>query len=217
MNNLKVEIYACYLPGSTNPDYIGSHNVESNAADKTTRWRYSVCRYMGQGLWLNKATGTLTGSKKTKMRTCWGSLLLSMLPEARLAIRVETMVIVNEGDRWKVELAVINFYKPPYNKIGIMGLGITSDNSKEYQKNYRKEHNTEEKRRLNREYQKTYSRKPLTEEQRRRNKEYRKTYIKGYYERNPEKLEAKNVAHRLRMRARRMANLPTSAIPTPPL
>jgi len=163
-----------------------------------------------------------------------------MTPEERLAIRVEVLVMVASTHRWVVELETINYHKPKYNKVGIVSVeelkcGVNGDR-KVYMKNYRKTHNTEEKRRRNREYQKayhkkhyvkaphrdrapqkTYIRKPLTEEQRLRYKEYRKTYMKEYFARNPDKVEANRTACRLRMRSLRKTNLPIDVTPATPL
>lgn len=156
-------IYAAYLPGSTTPDYIGSHASNPPARNYSLQWRYAHLRYLGQGAWIDPE-GLLhmpTANHATK----WGRLLASMSAAERLAIRIETLSIVPTPQRWKAEAVALRTYKPPYNVM----LPQTAQSRKAKWAAYQRA--------------------------------YRPTYMQTH----PEKLQAKRLADKLRIRAKRAA------------
>lgn len=114
---MKTQIYACYLPGSETPDYIGSHKAAAPARDYSRLWKYAHCAYLGQGAWIHKETGEIIGFPNNSKGTPWGSLLYNMSQEERKAIRIETLATVDTVDRWKEEAQAIRKHKPKYNTL----------------------------------------------------------------------------------------------------
>ena len=112
---MKTLIYACYLPGSERPDYIGSHNAEAPDRSAALKWRYANMRYLGQGAWIDKETGVMMRMPRINRSTLWGARLLTMSPAAMLSIRVEILAEVDAGERWRAEAAAIREHKPPFN------------------------------------------------------------------------------------------------------
>lgn len=113
---MKTNIYACYLPGSLTPDYIGSHNEAAPARCCALAWRYVHCVYVGQGTWIDKANGELVGMPPANRSTLWGARLVSMTPSERLAIRIEILESVDQGERRNREALAIRAHMPPFNK-----------------------------------------------------------------------------------------------------
>ena len=109
-------IYACYLPGSTTPDYIGSHAVIPPQRSTALQWRYEHCTYLGQGCWIDKE-GIIIAMPRNNRNTEWGKLLLLMSAAERLAIRVETLEEVDTADRWKAEAQALRTHKPRFNTL----------------------------------------------------------------------------------------------------
>lgn len=103
---MKIIIYACYLPGSLKPDYISSHQ-----ADPTPDSQYG--KYVGAGAWVSRS-GSLHILRSCHARP-WGIRLMQMTPQERLAIRVDTLDIVDDADRWTAEARAIREYQPPFN------------------------------------------------------------------------------------------------------
>ena len=114
---MQTHIYACYLPGSTSPDYIGSHKTEAPKGNYSLLWKYANCVYLGQGVWIRKDNGAFVGISKKNTNTRWGSLLFNMSPGERLAIRVDVLATVDTVDRWKTEAMTLRTHKPPYNAL----------------------------------------------------------------------------------------------------
>ena len=112
---MKTQVYACYLPGSESPDYIGSHKTEAPERNSALKWKYANRRYLGQGTWISPENGEILGMPKLNAQTPWGLRLLSMSPEERKAIRIETLAVVDTLDRWKAEAQAVRDYRPPFN------------------------------------------------------------------------------------------------------
>lgn len=108
-------IYACYLPGSTLPDYIGSHNSTPPPRNPALKWRYANCTYLGQGAWRDP-DGKIEIPRQNHA-TLWARTLLDMSPQDCLAIRVETLSTVDASQRWAAEAEAIRAYKPPFNAL----------------------------------------------------------------------------------------------------
>lgn len=129
-------IYACYLPGTDTPAYIGSHNAEPPARSAALAWRYANCRYVGQGGWVSP-DGRLAIPRRNAS-TAWGRWLLGMTAAQLAAIRVETLATVPEGERWAAEAAALREHNPPFNDL----LPATADSKRAkwaaYQRGYRK-------------------------------------------------------------------------------
>ena len=92
---MQTTIYACYLPGSTKPDYIGSHSAQPHDSS-AAQWRYNHCTYLGQGCWIDKE-GIIIAMPRNNRNTEWGKLLLLMSAAERLAIRVEVLAQVRRA------------------------------------------------------------------------------------------------------------------------
>ncbi len=112
---MKTTIYACYLPGSSSPDYIGSHSSQPHNSG-AARWRYEHCSYLGQGCWIDKE-GIIIAMPRNNRNTEWGKLLLLMSAAERLAIRIEILDQVDTADRWKAEAQALRTHTPPYNRL----------------------------------------------------------------------------------------------------
>ncbi len=112
---MKTTIYACYLPGSSSPDYIGSHSAQP-AGTGAAQWRYEHCTYLGQGCWIDKE-GIIIAMPRTNRATEWGKLLLLMSAAERLAIRVEVLAQVDTADRWKAEAQALRDHRPRFNRL----------------------------------------------------------------------------------------------------
>jgi hypothetical protein len=108
-------IYACYLPGSSTPDYIGSHSAQP-ANSGAARWRYEHCTYLGQGCWIDKE-GIIIAMPRNNRNTEWGKLLLLMSAAERLAIRIEILDSVDTADRWKAEAQALRTHTPRFNRL----------------------------------------------------------------------------------------------------
>ena len=108
-------IYACYLPGSTTPDYIGSHASTPPPSSSALQWRYQNCSYLGQGCWIDKE-GSIVTIPRNNRDTEWGKLLLLMSPADRLAIRVEIIETVDTADRWRAEAQALRAHTPRFNR-----------------------------------------------------------------------------------------------------
>lgn len=113
---MKTTIYACYLPDSTTPDYVGSHMTEPPDRSAALQWRYANCTYLGQGVWIDKA-GILVSIPRANRETPWGRALLLMSAAERLAIRVETVAEVETSERWKTEAHFLREYRPRFNAL----------------------------------------------------------------------------------------------------
>ena len=109
-------IYACYLPGSTAPDYIGSHAVIPPERSTALQWRYEHCTYLGQGCWIDK-DGIIIAMPRNNRNTEWGKRLLLMSAAERLAIRIETLEEVDTAARWKAEAQALRTHKPRFNAL----------------------------------------------------------------------------------------------------
>jgi len=109
-------IYAVYLPGSSSPDYIGSH-LASPPDNRLSalKWRYTRCIYLGQGCWVNKDDGHIESMPALNYTTPWGAQLLSMSPAQRLALRIDTLAVVDASHRWQAEALALRTHKPPFN------------------------------------------------------------------------------------------------------
>jgi hypothetical protein len=109
-------IYACYLPGSTTPDYIGSHASTPPPSSSALQWRYEQCTYLGQGCWIDKE-GIIIAMPRNNRDTEWGKLLLLMSAAERLAIRIETLEEVDTADRWRAEAQALRAHTPRFNRL----------------------------------------------------------------------------------------------------
>jgi hypothetical protein len=109
-------IYACYLPGSTTPDYIGSHASTPPPSSSALQWRYEQCTYLGQGCWIDK-DGIIVTIPRNNRDTEWGKLLLLMSAAERLAIRIGTLALVEDADRWKTEAQLLRDHRPRFNAL----------------------------------------------------------------------------------------------------
>lgn len=114
--NTTTSIYAIYRPGDTSPAYIGSHADKPPKCSGSLTWRYANCRYVGQGVWID-AEGAFMSFPNMNRETRWGSALLAMSPQERLALRVETLATVDSGDRWRAEAEALRAHKPPFNAL----------------------------------------------------------------------------------------------------
>jgi len=112
---MKTLIYACYLPGSERPDYIGSHQAEPTPGSQHMAWKYQYSTYIGAGAWVSRS-GCLRIPNSCATRP-WGALLKSMSVIDLRNIRVETLAIVDKSERWKAEAQAIRAHKPPFNVI----------------------------------------------------------------------------------------------------
>ncbi|OQA91234.1 MAG: hypothetical protein BWY25_03273 [Chloroflexi bacterium ADurb.Bin222] len=112
---MQTTIYACYLPGSTKPDYIGSHSAQP-AGTGAAQWRYEHCTYLGQGCWIDKE-GIIIAMPRNNRDTEWGKLLLLMSAAERLAIRIEVLEEVAAADRWKAEAQALRDHHPRFNRL----------------------------------------------------------------------------------------------------
>ena len=113
---MKTNVYACYLPGSTAPDYIGSHAAEVPERKSAQRWRYAHCVYLGAGAWLCP-DGRLDIPRICKEHSAWAQHLMTLAPEALRAIRIDILATVEPGERWKAEARAIRHYRPPFNRL----------------------------------------------------------------------------------------------------
>ena len=113
---MKTTIYACYLPGSSTPDYIGSHSSTPPPSSPALQWRYEHCSYLGQGCWIDKE-GIIIAMPRNNRNTEWGKLLLLMSAAERLAIRVEVLAQVDTADRWRAEAQALRTHTPRFNRI----------------------------------------------------------------------------------------------------
>lgn len=112
---MKTTIYACYLPGSSSPDYIGSHSAQPPGTG-AAQWRYEHCTYLGQGCWIDKE-GIIIAMPRSNPNTDWGKLLLLMSAAERLAIRIEVLEEVAAADRWKAEAQALRTHSPRFNRL----------------------------------------------------------------------------------------------------
>ena len=135
---MKTHIYACYLPGSNTPDYIGSHNAAAPDRCFALAWRYEHCTYLGQGAWLSKEDGSLIGFPKINHSTLWGARLLAMSPQERLSIRVEVLQVTQDADRWVAEARAIHLHQPPFNASLKAGPEVRIAKRNAYHRGYRK-------------------------------------------------------------------------------
>ena len=111
-------IYAAYLPGSTSPDYIGSHQAEPPARSDALKWRYANARYLGAGAWIDPSTGEWIARPPANAATTrWGAYLLSLSPAQLLAIRMAPLASVEAADRWKIEAQLLRLHRPPFNAL----------------------------------------------------------------------------------------------------
>lgn len=135
---MKTHIYACYLPGSTSPDYIGSHLAEPPTESPCLQWRYANCRYLGQGVWIDTETGApITFSLKAR-NTKWGACLFAMTGAQLLAVRTEILEEVEDAHRWTAEAAAVRLHLPPFNTMLKDGPEIRRAKWNAYQRGYRK-------------------------------------------------------------------------------
>jgi uncharacterized protein YktA (UPF0223 family) len=109
-------IYACYLPGSTTPDYIGSHASTPPPSSSALQWRYEQCTYLGQGCWIDKE-GIIVTMPRNNRDTEWGKLLLLMSAAERLAIRIDTLALVENTERRKTEAQLLRDHRPRFNAL----------------------------------------------------------------------------------------------------
>ena len=161
---MKTHIYACYLPGSTAPDYIGSHAIIPPQRSTALQWRYEHCAYLGQGCWIDK-DGIIITMPRNNRNTEWGKLLLLMSAAERLAIRIEVLEEVAAADRWKAEAQALRTHTPRFNR-------LIPDSPDDKRLKYNA---------------------------------YQRSYQRAYLARNPAKLEAKRLADRERIAAKRAA------------
>ena len=110
---MKTIIYAAYLPGSTKPDYVGSHLAQPLTDSAAQAFKYKYSTYVGAGAWVSR-NGCLRLPSSTAARP-WGAKLLAMSPQERLAIRVETLETVDTAHRWAAEARAIRSHLPPFN------------------------------------------------------------------------------------------------------
>jgi hypothetical protein len=134
---MKTTIYACYLPGSTTPDYIGSHQAEPPARSDALKWRYANCRYMGQGAWIDPTTGALITMPVINSKTLWGAYLLSLSPAQLLAVRIEVLASVESGMRWKTEARFLRNHRPRFNALLPQSAEVKRQKWNAYCKSYR--------------------------------------------------------------------------------
>ena len=130
-------IYACYLQGSTSPDYVGSHNTEPPQRSAAAQSRYSHNIYLGQGAWLDPETGRLSMPARNRS-TRWGELLLKLSPDERRSIVVLTLEIVPLEQRCAAEARAIRAHLPPYNVCLKDGPDAKRAKWAAYQRGYRK-------------------------------------------------------------------------------
>lgn len=114
---MKTHVYACYLPGSACPDYVGSHNADPKPGSCALAWRFNNLRYLGQGAWIYPATGELMTMPRLNKTTPWGALLVAMSPAERLAIRVVILETVESCDRWQAEARALRALRPRFNEL----------------------------------------------------------------------------------------------------
>lgn len=113
---MQTTIYACYLPGSSSPDYIGSHASTPPQRSTVLQWRYENCTYLGQGCWIDEE-GIIITMPRNNRDTEWGKLLLLMSAAERLAIRIEVLEEVAAADRWKAEAQALRTHTPRFNRL----------------------------------------------------------------------------------------------------
>jgi hypothetical protein len=133
---MRTNIYAVYLPGSERPDYVGSHLAESPTNSRHMGFMYKHHTYVGAGAWVSR-TGSLKIPNSCAVRP-WGALLLAMAPHDRLALRVETLEVVNVSERWKAEARAIRQYAPPFNVALKEGPQVRRERWNAYHRGYRK-------------------------------------------------------------------------------
>ena len=133
---MKIIIYAAFLPGSTKPDYVGSHQAEPTSGSQYSAWKYQYSTYVGAGAWVSRS-GSLRIPRSCQTRP-WGALLTQMMPQERLSIRVETLDIVEDADRWTAEARAIREYQPPFNVALKDGPQARREKWNAYQRSYRK-------------------------------------------------------------------------------
>lgn len=138
MYAMKTLIYACFLPGSTSPDYIGSHKAEPPARNCALRWRYAHGRYMGAGCWLFPAPAGLQAPKTCLDRSPWAQKLASMSHEELVSVRIDTLTEVDSGERWTAEADAIRRHQPPYNVMSRMSKEQRRANFNAYMRQYTK-------------------------------------------------------------------------------
>jgi len=142
LSSMKTTIYACYLPGSTAPDYVGSHASSPPDNSPSRQWRYDNCIYLGQGAWIDKETGALIGLPRLNQKTQWGAVVMALPPAQRLMIRIVTLAEVPTHERWKAEAHAIRQHQPPYNAALKDGPDARRLNWNAYQRGYRKDYLT---------------------------------------------------------------------------
>ena len=129
-------IYACYLPGSSKPDYIGSHNAEPPGRNYALAWRYANCRYLGQGAWVHPDGRLMIPRNNAK--TAWGRWLLGLTAAELAATRVEPLAVVPVSERWDAEAAALREHRPPFNDLVPATLTAKRAKWAAYQRTYRK-------------------------------------------------------------------------------
>lgn len=133
---MKTNIYACYLPGSVTPDYIGSHNADPDPKSQAQQWMYQYHTYVGAGAWVSRS-GCLRIPNSCAARP-WGALLTSMSEIDRKNIRVEVLAQVEAADRWQAEAEAIRKHQPPFNVALKEGKEGRRRKWNAYQRGYRK-------------------------------------------------------------------------------
>lgn len=113
---MQTTIYACYLPGSSSPDYIGSHSAQP-AGTGAAQWRYEHCTYLGQGCWIDREGIVIAMPRNNRNTAEWGKLLLLMSAAERLAIRIVNLAQVPAADRWKAEAQLLRDHRPRFNAL----------------------------------------------------------------------------------------------------
>lgn len=101
-------------------------------------WRYNNCTYLGQGVWIDKQTGSLIGPPKTNQKNPWGATLLAMSPAERLSVRIESLSQVDASQRWTAEAAAIRQHLPRFNTCMKNGSAARKEKWNAYQRSYRK-------------------------------------------------------------------------------
>lgn len=135
---MKTLIYACFLPGSETPDYIGSHAATPPDKSPAMQWRYTHCTYLGQGIWITNDSGDLIGPPKLNTTTRWGALICAMPPAERLNVRTHILQAVDVSERWAAEARAIRQHLPPYNVSLKDGPAERKAKWNAYQRGYRK-------------------------------------------------------------------------------
>ena len=133
---MKIIIYAAFLPGSTKPDYVGSHQAEPSPGSQHMAWKYQYSTYVGAGAWISRS-GSLRIPRSCQTRP-WGTLLTQMTPQERLSIRVETLETVDVSIRWAAEARAIREHLPPFNVAMKDGPEVRKEKWNAYQRAYRK-------------------------------------------------------------------------------